>query len=527
MSNEQQSEEYYRACPGEEEIPISDAICRGRRRVSFHKCRTCPHNDDLKEKPPAPVPENVRQLIEDKGRSVEEVFKAYDIRGIFPEPLSEELAWRIGHGTAQFLRSTLTGYDRSDPQTNRIVIGRDMRTSGTVLHEALTEGARCSGTEVIDIGLVDTPQLYFAINYLGTCGGIQVTASHNPAEYNGFKISGQGGRPIGMDTGLKEIKQIAQHMATHETGTYAPMSQLDLREPYRAFIRDFLAQPRPLKVVIDASNGMAGKWIPIVFDDVDGLEIVSLNMAHDGTFAHDPNPLVEANVQPTCEAVLEHGADVGMCFDGDADRCVFVDEAGQIVRSDLMTALLSRRFLRDHPGSVVVYDLRSSRVVAEEIARLGGQPRRERVGHAFIKKALSENDGCFGGELSGHFYFRDNWYCDSGMLAFVHVLNLLTEYAEPLSKLVAPLKRYAISGERNFVNDEKDVTIDALSREYADGEIDMLDGLTVQYDRWWFNVRKSNTEPLLRLNLEADSEELLAEKLGELSPRLGRPVDGG
>ncbi len=525
MSTEQLSEEYYRFCPGEEQIKISDAVCRGRRRAAFHKCRKCPHNDDLKEKPPAPVPENVRSLIEDGGRSVEEVFKAYDIRGIYPEPLSEELAWRIGHGTAQFLRSTLTGYDRSDPQTNRIVIGRDMRLSSPALHEALIEGARCSGTEVVDIGLVDTPQVYFAINHLGTCGGIQVTASHNPAEYNGFKISGQQGRPVGVDTGLTEIKQIAQHMAKHETSTYAPMSHIDLTEPYRTFVREFLLQPRPMKVAVDASNGMAGKWLPIVLGDVPGLEIIPLNGTHDGTFAHDPNPLVEANVRQTCRAVEEQGADFGVCFDGDADRCVFVDETGRIIRSDLMTALLSRRFLHKQPGSVVVYDLRCSRVVPEEIARYGGQPRRERVGHAFIKKALSENDGCFAGEVSGHFYFRENWYCDSGLLTFVHVLNLLTDQSEPLSKLVAPLRRYVSSGERNFETDRKDAIIDALAEHYADGEVDFLDGLTVNYDRWWFNVRKSNTEPLLRLNLEAESETLLEEKLAELSPRLGRPME--
>ncbi|MBN1344208.1 MAG: phosphomannomutase/phosphoglucomutase [Phycisphaerae bacterium] len=526
MAHEQASQEYFRFCPGEERIKISDAVCKGRRRVSFHRCKSCPFNDDLKEKPPAPVPENVRQLIEDEGRSVEEVFKAYDIRGVYPDPLSVELAWRIGHGSAQFLRSTLTGYDRSDAETNRIVIGRDMRASSPALHEALLEGARCSGTEVIDIGMVDTPQVYFAINYLGTCGGIQVTASHNPEQYNGFKINGQRGRPIDMDTGLKEIKQIAQHMAKHETGVYAPMSELDLTKPYRAFVRGFLLQPRPMKVVVDASNGMAGKWLPIVFDNVDGLEFVGLNMEHEGTFAHAPNPLVESNVEQTCEAVSAHGADFGVCFDGDADRCVFVDEEGDIIRSDLMTAMLARRFLQSYPGAVVVYDLRSSRVVPEEIARLGGQPRRERVGHAFMKKALSENDGCFGGELSGHFYFRDNWYCDSGMLALVHVLNLITEEGKTLKELAAPLKRYALSGERNFVNEEKDVTIDALAKEYGDAEIDYLDGLTVQYHHWWFNVRKSNTEPLLRLNLEADTQDLLDEKLMELSSRLGEPVTG-
>jgi phosphomannomutase len=279
-----------------------------------------------------------------------------------------------------------------------------------------------------------------------------------------------------------------------------------------------------MKVVADASNGMAGVWLPTIFDDVDSLEMTTLNTKHDGTFTHDPNPLVEENLEQTCKAVLKQRADFGVCFDGDADRCVFVDEKGNVVRSDLMTALLARRFLRERPGSVIVYDLRSSRVVPEEIARLGGQPRRERVGHAFIKKALNENDGCFGGELSGHFYFRDNWYCDSGMIAFAQMLNLLTESGQPLSALADPLRRYVSSGECSFVNDQKDATIDALTKDYAEGDVDFLDGLTVSYDRWWFNVRKSNTEPLLRLNLEADTAELLQEKLTELSSRLGKPM---
>jgi len=524
MSPPQNTEEYCRSCPGEEGIKISDAVCRGRRRVSYHRCKECPYNDDLKERPPAPMPETVRHLIEDEGRSVEEVFGLYDIRGIYPNPLDEELAWRIGHGAAQFLRSTLRGYDRSDPARNRLVIGRDMRQSSPSLQKALIDGARSSNTEVIDIGEIDTPQIYFAINYLGTCGGIQVTASHNPARYNGLKISGKGGRPVAMDTGLKEIKQIAQHMAKHETGTFAAMSQVNLTKPYRAFARGFLLMSRPLKVVVDASNGMASLCVPAVFDDVEGLDIVRLNFERNGQFVHDPNPLVETNLRQLQEAVLCEGADLGVCFDGDGDRCVFVDERGQIIRADLMTALLAPRFLRDRPGSVVVYDVRSSRVVAEEITRHGGQARRERVGYAFIRKAMLENDACFGGELSGHFYFRENWYCDSGVIAFAHVLNMISEQERPLSDLVEPVRRYFSSGELSFENDDKDGAIDALAKDHSGGQIDTLDGLTVQYDRWWFNVRKSNTEPLIRLNVEADTQGLLEEKIAELSARLGRPV---
>ena len=269
---------------------------------------------------------------------------------------------------------------------------------------------------------------------------------------------------------------------------------------------------------------MAGRWFPIVFTGVPNLTIIPLNFEHNGDFVHPPNPLVPANLDQLRAAVREHQADLGACFDGDADRCVFIDHQAEIVRTDLVTALLASDYLREKPGSTVVYDLRSSRIVPEVITKAGGVPRRERVGHVFMKRSLAETNAIFGGELSGHFYFRDFYYCDSGMLAFIAVVNSLTRSGKPLAELIEPLNIYASSGERNFENDDKTGTFERIAAQHRDAEIDHLDGVTVQYPDWWFNVRASNTEPLLRLNMEAANDTVLEQRLAELTPLLGHPV---
>lgn len=523
----QSAEDYYKYCPGEERLLISDAVCLGRRRKSFAKCPGCRFNDDEKagRTGSAATQHESRAAADQRSESIKKLFKAYDVRGIHPDPLDEEAAWRIGHAAASFLRTALSGLDRADPSACSVVVGRDMRKSSPALAAALIEGIRSTGAGVIDIGMIDTSQIYFAINHLGSAGGIQTTASHNPAQYNGFKFSGRRAVPIGSDTGLHDISRIAQNMVPHDTGTQGELRQLDLADEYKAFVRRFLHTPRPMKMVVDASNGMAGKWMPILFGDVSELDLICLNMEHDGEFVHDPNPLVDGNLAQLQDEVLRTGADLGVCFDGDADRCILVDEHAQIVRCDILTALLAKEFLRSHAGSSIVFDLRSSRAVAEEITRAGGVPHRERVGHVFMKKAMAESNAIFGGELSGHFYFRDNFNCDSGMLALVETLNMLTRTAASLSDLVKPLLRYAGSGERNFENSHADATLRDLSEIYPDARIDYLDGVTVQFDDWWFNVRKSNTEPLLRLNLEASTPERMEEKLQEVAKHLGTPVE--
>lgn len=526
----QSAQNYERYCPGEERTRISDAICLGRRRANFHKCPGCQFNDDEHGRPPfeagyigqrlavASLSEPTRTPMIDK------VFKAYDVRATYPDPLNEDVAWRIGNATAQFLRSALSGYDRSDEAMNTLIVGRDMRKSSPSLAHAFIEGARAADARVVDIGMVDTSQIYFATNYMPCCGGVQVTASHNPSHYNGFKISGPKGKPIGAETGLKEIARIAAAISRHRVPDVERIRTMDLSDAYREFLHRFLTPPRPLKIVVDASNGMAGRWFPILFSGVPNLTVIPLNFEHNGEFVHPPNPLVPANLEQLRSAVREQQADLGACFDGDADRCMFVDEHCEIVRCDLVTALLAGEYLRQRPGATVVFDLRSSRIVPDVIRRSGGVPRRERVGHVFMKRAMAESDAVFGGELSGHFYFRDFFYCDSGLLSFIAILNVMTTTGRSLHELIAPLNVYAASGERNFENDDKTGTFKRIAAKYGDAEIDDLDGVTVQYADWWFNIRASNTEPLLRLNMEAASPALLEKKLAELTPLLGKPA---
>ncbi|HUU58717.1 MAG TPA: phosphomannomutase/phosphoglucomutase [Phycisphaerae bacterium] len=456
---------------------------------------------------------------------IEKVFKAYDVRGVYPDEIDEDLAWKIGHATAGFLRSLLSGYDRGQASSNRLVVGRDMRPHGEPLTRALIEGVSSSGIECVDIGLVDTPMVYFAINHVGACGGVQVTASHNPIEYNGFKISGAKARPVGQDTGLAEIQRIVSTLRRMPPGaSVTPSQSMDLWDAYRDHVLKFLKVSRRLKVVVDASNGMGGKMIPAVFAESD-IEIVPLNFEIGCGFKHPPNPLVEANLAELKQAVLDHKADLGICMDGDADRCMFIDEKGRTVRCDLMTAVFARFFLKDAPGAMVVYDLRSSRVCPEEIRAAGGVPRRERVGHAFMKKTMTDGHGIFGGELSGHFYFRDNYNCDSGAIAFATAVTVLSAADAPVSEIVAPLKRYAHSGEINFEVKDKQAKMKEVEDTFRDAEIDHLDGVTCQYEDWWCNVRPSNTEPLLRLSLEARDEALMKEKLATVKKILGKPVD--
>jgi len=452
------------------------------------------------------------------------IFKAYDIRGIYPDQINEEDAWKIGSATAQFLRAMLTGYDRGQANAQSLCVGRDMRTHSEALAKAIIKGMNATGANVIDIGMIDTPQMYFAVNHLGTCGGVQVTASHNPAKYNGFKISGIQAKPVGADTGLKDIQHIAMAMPHTKGKGAGAVEKRDLTAEYKNHILKFLRPSKAkLKIAIDASNGMAGKMVPAVFGGLP-VEIISINFEHKGKFKHEPNPLVEENLAEVKEAVRENNCHFGFCFDGDADRLMMVDEKGDTVTCDLMTALMVPYFLEKTPKSAVVYDLRSSRVVSEEIIKYGGTPRRERVGHAYMKKAMRDSHAVFGGELSGHFYYRDNYCTDSGLITLVHILNIVAAAKTPVSELIEPLRRYHASGEINFEVEDKQTRMEELARMYCDGQIDHLDGVTVSYKDWWFNCRPSNTEPLLRLNVEAKTKQMLEERLAEIGKLLGKPV---
>jgi phosphomannomutase len=462
---------------------------------------------------------------------IEKVFKAYDVRAIYPNPLSEEVAWRVGHATAQFLKRSRQNLpaDQRVKLEDTMVVGRDMRPHSPQLAKALSDGIRSVGMNVIDVGMIDTSFIYFAINHFDAVGGIQTTASHNPVQYNGFKISGPKAKPIGAASGLDDIKRISSTLRVGETGLHGKLSEQDLWPEYRKHVLQFLNLSRPLTVVVDASNGMAGKMVPAVFDNVPNLKIIPLLFEITGSFVHEPNPLVEANLKMLQDAVREKKVDVGVCFDGDADRCFFVDETGKTIGCDMVTAILARDFLSlpANHGATIVYDLRSSHVVADEVKSAGGIPRRERVGHAFIKKTMNETKAVFGGELSGHFYFRDNFYADSGAIAFARLLTVLSAQSKPISSLISPLHKYSQSGEINFHVEDKDAKIRELADHYKTAKsIDYLDGVTIDLGDWWFNVRKSNTEPLLRLNLEAANPAARDAKFAELIKMLGEPAEG-
>jgi phosphomannomutase len=446
------------------------------------------------------------------------IFKAYDIRGIYPDELDESTAEKVGLA----FRSILDG--GGDGGT--VVVSRDMRSHSIPLSEALVGGLLRSGLDVVDIGLATTPMSYFAVGHLGADGGIQVTASHNPARYNGFKLSLREARPVSGAHGIPILEEKVDLGDLPEAERPGELRTADVWEDYRRHVLAHLRRPegaRRLRVAVDCANGLGSLYRPLL--EATGIELVPLYFELDGTFPnHEANPLKLENLRDLSAAVREHRADLGVAFDGDADRAAFVDERGEPVGSDLTTALIAGELLSRAPGAAVIYDLRSSRAVAEHVRAHGGVPIRERVGHSFMKATLREKDGVFGGELAGHYYFRDSFYADSAILAVVEVLNLLWKEGRPLSALVAPLARYAKTPETNFEVEDKDGMIRELARRYADAEIDYLDGITIRYPTWWANVRPSNTEPLLRLVLEADTREEMERRREELVALLGEPV---
>lgn len=471
------------------------------------------------------------------------IFKAYDIRGTYPDMLTDHMAWQIGYGSSKYLLADAANAGETTPMMHNIVVGRDMRLSSPTLAKQLIQGINDQGGNVIDVGMVDTSFIYFAVNHLDCAGGVQVTASHNPPHYNGFKISKRKAKPVGEQTGLSDVRK---HAAMVDKATLVKQSgrreERDLWAAYAKHVRSFLNVPasKKLKVVIDASNGMAGTMIPKVFGKlsplgaVPNIEIIEINFENTkGVFAHEPNPLVAANMKQTQEAVLKHGAHVGFCYDGDADRCMAVDEKGNIVGCDHLTVLMGKYFLAKEPGSSIAYDLRSTKAVEEDITKSGGTAIRGRVGHVFMKAALADSGAIFGGELSGHFYFRDNFNADSGAIAMCVILSILAQNGKGLSELIKPIARYAQSGEINFSIEDKDGALNALKKEYGPGspsagKVDELDGVTIDCfakSGWWANIRKSNTEPLLRLNLEAKDQVTLEKMLAELAPKLGHRVD--
>jgi len=448
------------------------------------------------------------------------IFKAYDVRVIYPDQLNEELARKIGC-SFQFV---LDEEDRA--RGNTVVVSRDMRSHSVPLSREVIAGLRESGLDVLDIGLATTPMNYYAVGHLKAAGGIQVTASHNPAKYNGIKFSRHDARPVSGDHGIPLMEEKVHSGDLPKAKAPGSLEEGTIFDAYKDHVLSFLNRPEGaprLKVVVDAANGMGCIYKPIL--EVLGIELIPLYFELDGTFPnHEANPLKLENLEDLSKAVLAHGADLGVSFDGDADRSAFVDEKGAPVGSDLTTALIGGELLSRETGKHVLFDLRSSRAVAEYIRECGGIPVRERVGHSFMKATLRKKEGIFGGELAGHYYFRDTFNADCAVLAMVEIINLLWKSGKSLSQLVAPLERYHKTPEINFQVEDKQGKMDALAERYADAEIDYLDGITIQYPDWWCNVRPSNTEPYLRLVLEAETAEGMEKRQAELIEQLGTPV---
>ena len=431
------------------------------------------------------------------------IFRAYDVRGVYPDEIDAGAAAAIGHAFTRFLGG------------GPIVLGRDMRESGKVLREAFVSGVLAEGTDVIDVGRVATPMLYFATTEYNAPGGVMITASHNPEEYNGFKLCGASAVPIGIETGLREIRALTEERLGRNVGP----ARASLRERsihaqyYESLLEVFPARPR-LRVVIDAGNGIAGEAVSGLLDQLP-LEVSRLYFEPDGTFPnHEADPLKSENLEDLRREVKREGAELGIAFDGDGDRAVFVDEEGEPVPGDLMTALLAKVVLEHGllgagPGTHIVYDLRSSQVVSEFVREGGAIPVRSRVGHAFMKQIMCETGACFGGELSGHYYFRfpAGYVADDGAAAMMLVLQAMELEGRPLSELWRPVRRYSQSGEVNRRVADVAATLERVARAFPDAKVDHLDGLTVSFPDWWFNLRPSNTEPLVRLNVEASSEE--------------------
>ncbi|MCW2762604.1 MAG: phosphomannomutase [Marmoricola sp.] len=443
------------------------------------------------------------------------IFKAYDVRGTVPDQIDDDLARRIGNAFV-----SVTGAER-------VVVGHDMRPSSPGMSRAFAEGAAEAGADVTLIGLASTDQLYFASGRLEQPGAM-FTASHNPAQYNGIKMCRAFASPIGKETGLVEIRD---RVASGETTTAerpGTISEQDVLADYATYLLDLApVQGRPLKVVVDAGNGMAGLTAPAVLSQVDA-DVVELFFELDGTFPnHEANPIEAANLVDLQAKVRETGADIGLAFDGDADRCFLVDESGELVNPSVLTALIAARELLKHPGATIIHNLITSRGVAEIVRELGGQPVRTRVGHSYIKAQMAETGAAFGGEHSGHFYFRDFWRADSGMLAALHALAALAETDQPLSEVLRPYSRHVMSGEINSEVDDQQAVLDELEQGWAghdDVEVDHLDGLTITHPEWWFNVRASNTEPLLRLNAEGKDEATMAQVRDDVLAVIRRSV---
>jgi phosphomannomutase len=446
------------------------------------------------------------------------VFKAYDIRGTYPDQIDAALARRIGRAFADFMGR------------GPLVVGRDMRSMAPEIQDAVIEGILDGGQDVIDVGLTSTPQCYFAIGHLGAAGGMNVTASHNPKQYIGFKLCEEEAKPISADNGIRDIERMATVEAEKEpVAARGSRTTVDTLADYVAHVARFADIKRPMDIVSDAANGMAAHTFPAVLGALPEVTHEGLFYELDGSFPnHEANPLKVSTLKDLQALTTERGAMLGAAFDGDSDRCCFVDDRGRAIGNDIITAMVAREVLKTEPGAAIVYDLRSSWVLPQTILEGGGKPVKERVGHSFLKARMRENDAPFGGELSGHYYFRDNWYADNSEIILVSVLNILSRQERPFSEILDELMRFHSTGEVNFHIEDKAGAMAKLKEVFHDASsVDELDGVTIAYGEvttpgwWWVNVRPSNTEPLLRMNLESDDRGRMEEMTAKVIEILG------
>jgi len=434
------------------------------------------------------------------------LFKSYDVRGIYPSELTDEVAYSIGRCFVALVGG------------NRIVVGRDMRPSGERLFTAFARGATEAGADVTYIGLVSTDALYFAVGKYGFDGGVMITASHNPADYNGMKFTRARAEAISLDTGLAQMRDtIAAGNLPPAAATPGAIVERNILEDFAAHCLSFTdpSKIRPFKIAIDAGNGMAGETVPHVFKSLP-CEIIPLYFELDGTFPNHPaSPIEPENMLDLQAAVRKHKCDLGVAFDGDADRMFIVDQNGDLVDGSTITALVALNTLKKHPGAKILYNLIVSRSVPELVTKAGGIPIRSQVGHSIIKKTMREEDILFGGEHSGHFYFKGNWYADSGMIALMQCLEVFSETNKAVSEVIAPIDTRVRSGEINSRVKDIPAKLAEIEARYKDAQIDHLDGVTISYPNWWMNVRPSNTEPLLRLNVEGDTKALMEQHRDE------------
>lgn len=431
------------------------------------------------------------------------IFRAYDIRGRYPDELNEATAQRIGNAFVAFLAA------------ERVVVGRDMRLSSESLARAFTRGAVEAGAEVADAGEVSTPLLNYAVIAGGFDGGAMVTASHLPGEMNGLKLDRENAIPLSGDRDLPLLETRVGEKPVARAG--GSCRRIDMLDSYIGKVAGFVRAPRPLTIAVDAGNGIVGPEVPRLFERVPAWRLVPLYLEPDGRFPHHhANPLDPETTRELQDRVVAEGANFGAAFDGDGDRCGLIDERGERVREDLVTGLIAAFLLEENPGAAILYDLRSSRAVVEAIEEAGGRPVRSRVGHAFIKGLMREEDALFAGELSGHYYYRDMGFIDNGLLTLVMIANILGASGRTLSEFIQPLDRYPSTGEINLQVSDPAAVLAVLAARYRDAQIDHLDGLTAAYPDWWFNIRRSHTEPVVRLNIEADTKSLLDAKKREV-----------